>query len=208
MSRSVPAAAPPAPRALPLKTLALSIGALPLLALAAIALFELANWDKITPGVTALGTQVGGFSRAEAVTRLTPGVQQLLDRPLTIKGADKTWNTTARDLGLRLDPNELVAAAYQVGRQGSPFDRLGEQLDTLRSPRTVTPASTTDRAALDASLTAMAQQIQQAPVDAHLDAQCIQPLALESACLVVGKDVEHFAVSQTRLRFEPVGRLE
>jgi len=61
MSRSVSAA--PAPRqALPYKTLGLALGALSLLLLAAVALFELANWDKISPGVTALGTPVGGLS--------------------------------------------------------------------------------------------------------------------------------------------------
>jgi vancomycin resistance protein YoaR len=167
MSRSV-MAAPARSRALPLSSLALVIGVVPLVALAAVALFELANWDKITPGVTALGTSVGGLTRAEAVSRLTPGVQQLLDRPLDIQASDKTWHTTARDLGLRLDPNELVDAAYQVGRQGGPFDRLGAQLDTLRKPRSVTPACTTDRSALDNSLAAMAQQVERTPVDAHL----------------------------------------
>src|SRR5207302_6961662 len=135
---------------------------------AAVALFELANWDKITPGATALGTPIGGLPKTEAVARLSPGVQQLLDRPLDIKGSDQAWHTTARDLGLRLDPNELVGAAYQIGRGGSPFDRLGEQLDTLRNNRTITPASTTDRTALDSSLQAMAQQIQRQPTDAHL----------------------------------------
>ena len=147
--------------------LVVGLVALPLLVLAAVALFELANWDKITPGVTALGTTVGGLPRAEAVARLTPSVQQLLDRPLDIHGGDQTWHTTARDLGLRLDPNELVGAAYQVGRQGSPWDRLGDQLDTLTHGHAVS-ATTTDRAALDGSLTSMAQQVERPPTDAHL----------------------------------------
>src|SRR6266851_2554292 len=117
MSRSVstPAVAPtsrlPSPTAL-----VAGLGALPLLLLAAVALFELANWDKVTPGVNALGNSVGGMSKAEAVARLTPGVQRLLDRPLDIHGGDQTWHTTARDLGLRLDPNELVAMAHQIER--------------------------------------------------------------------------------------------
>ncbi|HEV7664891.1 MAG TPA: VanW family protein [Chloroflexota bacterium] len=142
--------------------------ALPLLLVAALALFELANWDKISPGVTALGTSIGGLSRAEAVSRLAPGVELLLDRPLAIHGADQTWHTTARDLGLRLDPNELIGAAYQVGRSGSPLDRLGQQLDTLAHGRTVSLTSTTDAAALDGSLSAMARQVERAPIDAKL----------------------------------------
>src|SRR5260221_14594597 len=126
MSRSVstPAVAPasrvPSPTAL-----VVGLGALPLLVLAAIALFELANWDKVTPGVNALGNSVGGMSKAEAVARLTPGVQRLLDRPLDIRGGDQTWHTTAPDLGLRLDPNQLAGPPYDVGRQKGPFDPPG-----------------------------------------------------------------------------------
>src|SRR5437879_3456593 len=169
MSRSVSTLAEAPARRVPSPTaFVVGLGALPLILLAAIALFELANWDKVTPGVNALGNSVGGMSKAEAVARLTPGVQRLLDRPLDIHGGGQTWHTTARDLGLRLDPNELVGAAYQVGRQGSPFDRLGEQLDTALHGRTVSATSTTDRAALDGSLASMARQIAHPPTDAKL----------------------------------------
>ncbi|MGI9147012.1 MAG: VanW family protein [Chloroflexota bacterium] len=138
------------------------------LALIGVVVFELANWDKVTPGASALGTSLGGLSQAEAVARLAPGVQQLLDRPLDIQGGGQEWHTTARDLGLRLDPNELVGAAYQVGRHGNPLDRLADQFDTLVRGRAVTAASTTDRAALDGSLATMARQIERQPTDARL----------------------------------------
>jgi vancomycin resistance protein YoaR len=138
------------------------------IAILGLAIFELSNWDKITPGVSAMGTPIGGLAQAEAVSRLTPSVQQLLDRPLEIRGADQVWPTTARDLGLRLDPNGIATAAYQIGRQGSPTDRLGEQIDVFLHGRTVTVASTTDQAALDSSITGMAKQIERAPRDAKL----------------------------------------
>ncbi|HLZ27030.1 MAG TPA: VanW family protein [Chloroflexota bacterium] len=168
MSRSVHAVPPTASRPVSFIGLIVGLGAVPVLAIVTIALFEMANWDKVTPGATALGTSVGGLSQSEAIARLTPSVQQLLDRPLDIQGGGQSWHTTARDLGLRLDPNELVGAAYQLGRQGSPFDRLGEQIDTLAHGHAVSAASTTDRAALDTSLAAMARQIERQPVDARL----------------------------------------
>jgi vancomycin resistance protein YoaR len=143
---------------------------LPVLALAAVTLFELGNWDKITPGVTALGSPVGGLSRSDAVARLKPAVQQLLDRPLEITAAEagQTWHTTARDLGLRLDPDELAGASFRVGRDGGPLDRLGDQLDTLAHGRAISATSTTDAAALDGALSNMAHQIERAPTDARL----------------------------------------
>src|SRR5438270_389978 len=168
MSRTVPAVAQPSRPSLPQASNLRGLAALPVLVAALLALFELANWDKVTPGVTALDTSIGGMARTEALGRVAPDVQQLLDRPLVIHGADQTWHTTPRDLGLRLDPNELVDAGYAIGRQGSPFDRLGDQLDTLIHGRTISAASTTDRTALDGSLGGMARQIERGPTDARL----------------------------------------
>src|SRR5579859_1558753 len=159
---------PDRPRARPRPSVTLVT--LPLAALALLALFELVNWDKISPGVSALGTSVGGMSRDEAVAHLQPGVQQLLDRPLDISAGEtgQVWHTTARDLGLRLDPTELAQAAYDVGRTGNPLNRLGDQLDALSRGRPISVDSTTDVTALDSALGAMAAQVNRAPVDAHL----------------------------------------
>ena len=174
MSRRVQAVAAEAPRptkhSAPQPLPVVSLITLPLAALAIITLFELANWDKISPGVSALGTSVGGLSSTEAEQRLQPAVQQLLDRPLDISAPEvnQTWHTTARDLGLRLDPTELAGAAYQVGRSGNPLERLGDQLDSLARGRGISVDSTTDVAALDSALNSMASQINRAPVDAQL----------------------------------------
>jgi vancomycin resistance protein YoaR len=147
-----------------------SLVTLPLAAAALLGLFEVANWDKISPGVTALGVTVGGLSQQEAVTRLQPGVQRLLDRPLDISASEtgQIWHTTARDLGLRLAPDELAGAAYQVGRDGNPLGRLGAQLDALALGRAISVDSTTDLAALDSALGGMAEQVNRPPVDAQL----------------------------------------
>jgi vancomycin resistance protein YoaR len=147
-----------------------SLVTLPLATVVFLTLFEFANWGRISPGVSALGTDLSGLSRPEAVARLVPGVQQLLDRPLDITAPDsgQTWHTTPRDLGLRLDPNELVGAAYDVGRSGNPLDRLGEQMDAMVRGRAISVDSTTDVSALDGALTAMAGQVNRAPVDASL----------------------------------------
>jgi vancomycin resistance protein YoaR len=168
MARSVQAT-PLATHSFTFTRLAVGLGTLGVVVLATLTLFEFSNWDKITPGATALGTSIGGMSRAEAQARLAPGVQQLLDRPLDVHGGDQVWHTSARDLGLHLDPNDLVDTAYQLGRHGSPLERFGEQLDTYVHGHTVTTASMTDRTALENSLGNMAHQIERPPTDAHLN---------------------------------------
>ncbi|HEX8967918.1 MAG TPA: VanW family protein [Chloroflexota bacterium] len=143
---------------------------LPLVALVAVVLFELATWDRITPGVSALGTPLGGLSRSEAIQRLTPSVQQVLERPLTISvpSVNTTWSTSARDLGMRLDAEGLADAAYRVGRDGGPFTRLVDQFDVVAYGRSVSVDNSTDRDALDAALGRMAQQVNRPPTDARL----------------------------------------
>ena len=174
MSRRVQAVAAemqrPTKHSTPQPAPVVSLITLPLAVLAIVALFELANWDKISPGVTALGIDVGGLSTSEAEQRLQPAVQQLLDRPLDIEARDaaQTWHTTARDLGLRLDPTELATAAYQVGRDGNPLERLGDQLDSFAHGRSISVDSTTDVSALDSALNSMAARVNRGPVDARL----------------------------------------
>src|SRR5919202_1869323 len=101
-----------------------------------------------TPGVSALGTDLGGASRDEAISRLGPAVQQVLDRPLRVQAPEHAWTTTARDLGLRLDAGDLADGAIKVGRDGNPFTRLQDQLKTLFG-RDVSVSSSTDQAALN-----------------------------------------------------------
>jgi vancomycin resistance protein YoaR len=130
--------------------------------------FELATWDRITPGVSALGTNLGGASRDEAITRLGPAVQQVLDRPLRVQAPDHAWTTTARDLGLRLDAGDLADEAVRVGREGNPFTRLQDQLKTLFG-RDVSVSSSTDQAALNAALERMSKEVERAPHNAQLN---------------------------------------
>src|SRR5262249_7886561 len=104
------------------------------------------------------------------IDQLGPGVKQLLDRPLDIAAPDtgQTWHTTARDLGMRLDPTELTGAAYEVGRRGSVLERLGDQLGALVLGHAITVDSTTDVAALDSAPGGMAKQVNRPATDPHL----------------------------------------
>ena len=163
---------PRRPRRPPRRSSGLSLGLLAgvLAAMAGLSLlaFEVATWDRVALGVQALATPLGGASRDEAVARLTPAIQRLLDRPLHIEAVDHTWTTTARDLGLRLDAAELADAALRVGREGHPLARLQDQLHTLLRGRDVSVSSTTDQAALDGSLTRMAGEVERPPRNAQL----------------------------------------
>src|SRR5437763_9992524 len=104
MRRSVPGPAPRVrrgavrrspqpPRRAPRVSLRVLAGGLAGTAALLLLLFELTTWDHVTPGVSALGTSLSGASRDDAVARLTPAVQHVLDRPLKVQTAEHTWTT-------------------------------------------------------------------------------------------------------------------
>ncbi len=134
----------------------------------ALLVLELVNWGKVAPGTTGLGTPLGGTTRDEAVARLAPRVDALLGRPLLIRYGSQTWNTTARDLGLRLDPSEIAQSAFRIGREGNPVARLSAQVGAMTLGQTISVTSTTDEQALDGSLSEIAREVDQAPQDAGL----------------------------------------
>src|SRR6185312_6136341 len=85
--------------------LACSVGlaAVVLFVVSAVVGDEFATRDRVKPGVSVLGTPVGGLTLDEATARLSPRTAAVLDQPLTVQVADHTWSTSARALGLRLD---------------------------------------------------------------------------------------------------------
>ena len=134
----------------------------------ALLVLEVVNWGKVAPGTSGLGTPLGGTTPDEATARLAPRVDALLGRPLQIRYGGQTWNTTARDLGLRLDPNSIARSAFEIGREGNPVARLSAQVDALTLGRTISVTSSTDEQALDGSLAQIAREVDQAPQDAGL----------------------------------------
>ena len=129
--------------------------------------FELATWDRVAPGVVALGTPVGGLSRQEAAQRLQARADSLLDRQIQVGGQDPetTWERSPRDLGLRLAVENILEASYSVGRVGNPVQRLGAQLGGLIKPREI-GLGTLDAAVLASSVQQMARDIDRPVVDA------------------------------------------
>lgn len=139
-----------------------------LVAAGAVIASQRALGDRLTPGVVVLDVPVGRLTRAEAVERVQPLAEALLDRPLRLQSAGRTWDTTARALGLRLDPAPLVDAAYRVGREGSLVARLQEQLAVSREGRVLDAAGSLDSAALGAALGSLAAEVDRPARDARL----------------------------------------
>jgi lipoprotein-anchoring transpeptidase ErfK/SrfK len=79
--------------------------------------------DVIASGVKVAGVDVGGLHSAAARTKVQSELVAPLGRPVTIRAGDHTWHLTAREAGLAVDTNALVAQALQASRSGSIISR-------------------------------------------------------------------------------------
>lgn len=149
--------------------LGLTVAALIVLVFSIGVAFEAASWDRIKPGVSVLGIGIGELTSAEAAARLRPRTAAILDQPLQLEFGDRSWTTSPRALGLRLDPADLAEDAYRVGRQGSLLDQIHDQLQALQVGTDVPVIRTTDQSELDAMLQRISADLDKAPLDAHLE---------------------------------------
>jgi len=86
--------------------------------------YEMANADRILPGVRIDGVDVGGMTRAEAVAALQEEVTDRLDSPISLVLGEEIWTSSVAELGRKALVERAVGAALAVNQQHSTFDRF------------------------------------------------------------------------------------
>ena len=76
--------------------------------------YDQASSDRILPGVSIAGTDVGGMTRAEAITAVERAAQERLTQRLTVRVAGESWKTTPAKLGQSADVATAVDQALQA----------------------------------------------------------------------------------------------
>lgn len=75
--------------------------------------------DTIYPGVTVLGVDLGGQTRAEAEKTIEKQVDaQILKQTMTLVYEDQTWTYSYAELGVSADASSIAKRAYEIGRSG------------------------------------------------------------------------------------------
>ena len=90
--------------------------------------YDRASADRILPGVTVAGVDVGGMTRDQAVTAVDTKVAGRLNAPITIDAAGQTWTVTASSLGETADVGAAVDRALQVSDSMGLFARVWHRL--------------------------------------------------------------------------------
>jgi lipoprotein-anchoring transpeptidase ErfK/SrfK len=86
--------------------------------------YDRANRDRILPGVTVAGVDVGGLTADAAASAVTRELARRLDAPIKITAAGKTWTTSASALGVKSNVAVAIVKAESVSDDMGWVDRL------------------------------------------------------------------------------------
>jgi len=172
---------------------------LPLIDIAAILLalalitYEYLYMDRIYPGVSVFGTELGGLTLAEAEIVLQQRFQDYQPVKLTLRYGERTWAVSPQEVGVGLDSKATAISAYVAGREGSTLKRLWDQGQILWLGHAAPFTLLIDEGIGTLYLSRLAQEINQPVRDAAL---VVHDLQVETVPSQVGREVDITATRQ------------
>jgi lipoprotein-anchoring transpeptidase ErfK/SrfK len=131
--------------------------------------YEQNRVTRILPGVRIAGIEVGGMSRSQANRVLAEPVSSMLNRPIDVEVAGKTWHLTARELGMDVDASAAVDQALGLSESYSWTSRLYRRLMNKPLSQGFDLVVTYDDRPIESFVKAAGGQIREEPRDAFLD---------------------------------------
>ncbi len=115
--------------------------------------------ERVPPGTTVAGIEIGGLESAEAVAALEDGLESAATDPLPVSVDDKTASLDPAEAGLAFDAQATVDSVTGFGLEPG---RLWRQ---LFGGSAVEPVSTVDTAALTTAIEGVTEQLSTPYVD-------------------------------------------
>lgn len=133
-----------------------------------VVLYQLVFLNRIYIGVSTMGVELGGMTRAQAEMAVASRADAYLAFPVTLRYGDKLWTLTARQAGATLDVAETVDQAFSVGRHHYLLGDIAQQWAAVRHGVQVEPVIQYDTGPANMSLAQIAQAINRPARDAQL----------------------------------------
>lgn len=130
--------------------------------------YQVIYLNRIYPGVSVAGIDVGGLSQAEVMAAIGRRAPDYVARQVTIRYGSDTWTYSGEELGMRVDVATTANAAYDIGRRGDLITDMLTHLSLLRSPRNIEPTILYDTGPTNQLLQDLADKINEMPRDAQL----------------------------------------
>lgn len=148
---------------------------LAILLLTSVGAFEAVHTNRIYPGISVWGTEVGGMLPERAAAKLE-GNSRLDETLIMLSGPDDSWNVRPSDLGLQLKSAPTLERAYRTGREESWLSGFVSHLELLAFGVDVAPIITYDESQARRYLEALSEQVHIPPVDAQLSLDGTTPV--------------------------------
>lgn len=147
-----------------------SITALALLSvLILLGIFEARYANRVYPGVTFWGADLGGMNASEARVRMTERFVYTQSDVVTLRDGGRSWRYTPAQLGMIFDLDGTVAQALSYGRSGDWDSDLQRQWDGWYAGHDIAPTLVFNRTQAEAVLREIAAEIDKPPVNAQLE---------------------------------------
>ncbi len=133
--------------------------------------YRYTHTERIFTGVMINNVDVGKMTRTEALAALSDqfAIQNKESITLINPSTGQEWKMKPSKLGLTLDADGTIDAAYAIGRQGSPLEQIKGMFDGWYYGRSIPAVVVLDEAVLNEALNSLAAEINVAASDAVFD---------------------------------------
>ena len=130
--------------------------------------YDQATADRILPGVTIAGVDVGGLTRSQAIAAVQAKADQRLSAALTISAAGRTWTVTPKELGQAANVDTAVDEALQASASLSMFSRVWHRVRHESVGVSLDLTYGSGGSAVGSLVSAIAKQVTKSPVNADV----------------------------------------
>lgn len=192
-----------------LKIALASMAGLIVLAVGLLAWYSFSHGSKVYQGVSVLGTSLGGLTRSEAQAALTEASVGYPQGTVAVSGGGQTWQFAAADLGVALDVDKTLDAAFSVGREGGFLDNLGTQLKSLTGGAQITPVLKSDAKLIEAAAARIAGETNKGAIDSQLEKDASGVVVVTASASGLSVDSAKLQADLTKaVAVEPFGAVE
>lgn len=131
--------------------------------------YDLASTDRLLPGITIAGVDVGEMSRREAVSTLTEEAEDRLGRDIQVAARDRTWSVSAAELGTLPVIEPVVDRALRASEGYSWPERVFRRVFNSGVAYSADLRFRPDMARIRTYMENVAEQIAREPINAQVD---------------------------------------
>ncbi|HHV06584.1 MAG TPA: hypothetical protein GXX69_00010 [Firmicutes bacterium] len=123
--------------------------------------------DKIVPGVSISGIDVGGQDATAAKAMLLQKAKAINETSLSLELVDEIEQVSAQEVGIEADIEETIKMALALGRRGRLWDQLRERYQIKKEGYFLDLEICIDEQRLTGFLTQLAQQVDEPAQDGY-----------------------------------------